>query len=367
MESSHVMAALGRLLLERTNDGRFTRCGPCPDWCNALGIDALTPCSPLVIQDVFPFLEIFLPDAERVWDSREPEHANSDFWTEIGADGEEFHLEASALRVDSENLLVITRNEQLFTEKELVLQRARELGFAHRALTREIELKDILVHSIVHDLASPLHGVLGALTLLSELPQSEEAASWTELALRAAKRQESLVADILDVFSAEHGAIVAPPPASAAPDLVQAIRSVVQEAQPVARVNQVRVEAAVGRVPIRVIAEQTRLVRVLANLVENALRHSPPQGHVFVSLEGEEGTVRVTVDDEGPGVPKEVLPFLFELFAGGKAQVSGTGLGLYFCQITLERWGGGIGYERRPEGGSRFWIRLVEAGAIPSH
>ncbi len=361
MDLTGVMAALGSLVLERTPDGRFLRRGDCPSWCTLLGVPALAADVPFVVEDVFPFLEIFLPDAETLWQPELPGAISSDFWTEVARGDEEVHLEATALRIDSRNVLVITRNERLFAQKQLVLQRARELRLTHRDFTREVELKDILVHSIVHDLASPLHGILGSLSLLSELPLGDQAARWTELALQAARRQKALVSDILDVFSAEHGALTASPDPSEAPDLAHAIRDVVTEAQAAARLGQTTITAKVEPGPLRVIGEETRLVRVLGNLVENALRHSPTGGNITVSTEREEHTVRVNVDDDGPGVPKEVLPHLFELFAGGNPGRAGTGLGLYFCRITVERWGGGIGYEERPEGGSRFWIRLVDA------
>lgn len=361
MDMSGVLAAMGSLVLERMADGRFVRQGECPQWCSLLGISPLLRDAPFAIEDVFPFLEIFLPDAEHIWESGWPGGASSDFWTEVGPAGGEVHLEASAVRVGSRSLLVVTRNERLFTQKELVLQRARELRLTHHGLTREVELKDILVHSIVHDLAAPLHAILGALSLLSELPQNDQAAQWTNLALQAAERQKSLVSDILDVFSAEHGALTAAPDPSMAPDLPTVIREVVMQAQPVARLNQTELQVELEPGPLRVIAEETRLVRVLANLIDNALRQSPTGGRVTVSTEREEHTIRVIVDDQGPGVPTEVLPHLFELLAGGKPGVVGTGLGLYFCRITVERWGGGIGYERNAKGGSRFWIRLVDS------
>lgn len=361
MDLSDVVAALGTLVLERESAGRFLRRGDCPSWCAVLGAPALAADAPFVAEDVFPFLEIFLPDAETLWQSAVPGAISSDFWTEVGSGDEEVHLEATALRVGARNMLVITRNERLFAQKQLVLQRARELRLAHQEFTREVELKDILVHSIVHDLAGPLHGMLGSLSLLSELPLGDQAAQWTELALQAARRQRSLVSDILDVFSAEHGALTASPDPSEAPDLARAIREVVTEAQAVARLSQTEITAAVEPGPLRVIGEETRLVRVLGNLIENALRHSPTGGRITLSTEREGHTIRVNVDDEGPGVPKEVLPHLFELFAGGSPGRTGTGLGLHFCRITVERWGGGIGYERRDEGGSRFWIRLVDA------
>jgi signal transduction histidine kinase len=361
VDLSKLMAALGSLVLERDAEGRFIPRSPCPDWCPLLGFRAPLAGEAFAVDEVFPFLDSFLPDAERVWSATEPGPARSDFWTQIGAAGDEVHLEASALRADSRDLLVIGRNEELFGQTELVLQRARELRLAHDALGQEVRLKELLVHSIVHDLVSPLHSILGALALLEELPLGAEAAELTELAVHAAQREKSLVADILDVFSSEHRPFLATPGAEAAPDLACAIREIVRQAQPAAHVRGLQLYALAGPEPVRVVAEQTRLERVLANLVENALRHGPVGKAVTVSLESEARTVRVNVDDEGPGVPSEVLPHLFELFAGGTKGVRGTGMGLYFCRVTVERWDGGIGYERRAEGGSRFWIRLLSA------
>src|SRR5262245_43384210 len=114
MAMSSVMAALGSLVLERTAEGRFVRCDEPPRWCSALGFPALAGSDPLIVQDLFPYLEVFLPDAERAWRAEARDPAVSDFWTEVGARGEELHLEASALHVDAQDLLVITRNEQLF-------------------------------------------------------------------------------------------------------------------------------------------------------------------------------------------------------------------------------------------------------------
>jgi signal transduction histidine kinase len=218
-----------------------------------------------------------------------------------------------------------------------------------------------LVHSIVHDLAVPLHAILGALSLLRELPLSEQAAQWTQVALDAATRQRQLIADILDTFAAEYKALTALPDPFAAVDLAAVIREVVAQVLPAASSRGMSMRSDVGEGPWRVMADQGRLVRVLANLVHNGLRHSPPGGTVTVSAEREDASIRASVDDEGPGVPQDLIPHLFERFGGKLGRVAGTGLGLYFCRITVEQWGGGIGYERRPGGGSRFWVRLVDA------
>jgi signal transduction histidine kinase len=109
----------------------------------------------------------------------------------------------------------------------------------------------------------------------------------------------------------------------------------------------------------QVVGENLRLERVLSNLVENAWRHSPPDSTVTVGLKEDEGCVLITVDDEGSGVPQDISKNLFQKFFQGKEKCGRAGLGLYFCRITVERWGGTIGYSPRSEGGSRFWVRLA--------
>jgi signal transduction histidine kinase len=116
-----------------------------------------------------------------------------------------------------------------------------------------------------------------------------------------------------------------------------------------------------------VVAEETRLFRVLTNLIDNALRYSPPDGTVRVTASREDAAVVVSVEDEGPGVPPEVLPRLFEKFARGREAGTGTGLGLFYCRITVEKWAGGIGYSPREERGSRFWIRLNTTTGREAH
>ena len=104
-------------------------------------------------------------------------------------------------------------------------------------------------------------------------------------------------------------------------------------------------------------------MRIYGNLVENALRHSPAGTKVRLGVVDEDRFLLGFVDDQGPGLPDdETATRLFALFAKGKGDRGGkAGLGLYFCKITVERWGGTIGCESRPGGGARFWFRLPRA------
>ncbi|MCC6554484.1 MAG: HAMP domain-containing histidine kinase [Polyangiaceae bacterium] len=357
-----LLAALDTLVLERRPDGCLAVCEAPPPWLHhLLGLDAGDRPRTLTIRQISPFLEAFLPEAERVWAGDGPARADSGPWTETIPGGGELHLEATAVRVSAAPLLVITRNDALFFERRRVLQRARELRLAHDALAAEIERKDVLIHCIVHDLASPLNSILGALSLLEERPPEGKAMELVTVALKAALRQRALIREILETFAAERSAL---DDVTAAPELRAAAAQVVDALSPVAASRGVRLAGpSPTGPPCEVIGEERRLFRVLSNLVENAIRFTPAGGSVRVALHDDPGGARVTVEDEGPGVPPDLVSRLFQKLSRGYDPASGIGLGLYFCRITVEGWGGAIGYEARPEGGARFWFRLRRAAA----
>jgi signal transduction histidine kinase len=350
-------ASLEDLVLERLSDGRFLAQGATPAWCHDLrpGIDWQ---SPVAIQDVFPFLSVFLPVAERSWESVPPARADSDLWTESPDGGAgDVHLFASAVRVRGASALIVLRDDPLFLDRQNLLQRGRELRLLNSTLMKEREQKDILVHGIVHDLMSPLHAIIGLLSLLSESVEREPEADWLRVAIAAARRQQELIAEIRDVFTAEVAALNQVP--SDGVELMDVLHRVLEERESVARGSAVRIELDATLERACVVGEEMRLFRVLTNLLDNALRYSPSGGVVRLAVRGDDSGVTICVEDEGPGIAPEVLPRLFEKFARGLDRGSGTGLGLFFCRMTVENWGGAIGCERRDDGrGSRFWIRL---------
>ncbi|MGK3986777.1 HAMP domain-containing sensor histidine kinase [Sorangium sp. So ce136] len=362
-----LLSALDKLVIERLRDGSFVVRGEPPPWFLRLGGAASWREEPLRLDGALPFLEVFLPEAERAWSTEGAPSARSDCWTQRTDDGEALHLEATALRVGPSRLLVITRSEALVHERRRVLQRARELRLVHDALSREVERKEVLVHCIVHDLSGPLNSLLGALSLLQEQPLPEKSAALAELALRAALRQRELIREILDAFAGEGAALDASgDDLAVSADLRGAVAQVVEALAPAACGRGVRLEGPpepCGGPPCDVVGEERRLARVLSNLVENALRFTGARTSVRLLLHEEPGWVRVTVDDEGPGVSPSVAPHLFQKFARGGDPGAGSGLGLYGARIAVEAWGGAIGYEARPEGGARFWLRLRRAGA----
>jgi signal transduction histidine kinase len=350
--------SLEALVLERLPDGRFVARNGVPAWCGHLRPETQWD-SPFLVQSVFPFLAVFLPAAEQAWWGDPPFRAESDFWTEADGDGAgDLHLLAFAASVREAQALVILRSDQLFFQSQSLLQRGRELRLVHASLMKEMEQKDILIHAIVHDLVAPLHTIIGVLSLLEEKREEtgQRPEPWLELAIAAANRQQGLIHEVLDVFTAEVSALVQVSPGGV--ELSSVLDRVVEERGPVARSRGVRFDRDEDVGCQYVVAEEMRLFRVLTNLVDNALRYSPVGGVVRISTQREGGTVGVSVEDQGPGVSHDLLPRLFEKLARGTDREAGTGLGLFFCRITVEDWGGAIGYDPGEHRGSRFWVRL---------
>jgi signal transduction histidine kinase len=111
----------------------------------------------------------------------------------------------------------------------------------------------------------------------------------------------------------------------------------------------------------KVVGERLRLERVIFNLVENAIRHNAERTVVTVGINREAHSILITVDDEGSVVPQEMVGVLFEKLIPAGERSGRSGLGLYFCRLMIERWGGSIGYLPLPRGGNRFWLRLPRA------
>lgn len=359
---AQMFAALDTVVMERLADGAFRLLSVAPAWFARLYPDAAARQEGLQPGHALAFLENFLIDAEQFWRTQGTGQLKSGPWTETDSSGAEYDLEASAICVGPHQILCIAFPHMEFAEKQSIVQKAREERLEYIQLQKEIQKKDILLHCIVHDLAGPLTAIVGSLGLLEEENLTAEGKEFLEIGMSQASRQQRMIREILDVFAAEMGAIevFARDPAHA-PDAARCAQDVVKALAPAGVVQgvQLRIAANVDvAADWQVMGEQSRLERVIFNLVENALRHSPPGALVTVGVTQVESDVLVTVDDDGPGVPEDMRGTLFEKFSQGQGPRGKVGLGLYFCRITVEHWGGAIGCAPRPTGGTRFWFRL---------
>jgi signal transduction histidine kinase len=363
--------ALESALLEQGSGGRWFLVSPLPGWLgrSALSGPAVGATDPpeFVPGEGPTFLESFLEEASEHWGAGRSAPLSSLPWCERDAAGREWGLQALALVLPADrHVVLIEWLSERYQELESILQRARAGALEFDALQREVLKKEVLLHCIVHDLRVPLASIVGGLSLLrSDGRLRDQERHLVELGLEAARRQEALIRQVLEVFAAELDELQSFSRSGAtAPDLAQVLGSVLRTYAPVARQLRVRLEsswAAQRREPLRVVGRADRLERVLANLIDNALRHSPAGEAVEIDVEEDAGSVRLVVEDRGRGVPEALQPKLFERFGRAGDRPPGSGLGLFYCKQTVEPWGGAIGYEPRRPQGSRFWFRLPRA------
>ena len=357
----------GFALFEYLGDGEFQLIGTWPAWCQALWGDLAADAGKIRIGDASPFLENFIFDAEQFWDSKSAAgSANSGNWTEREATGREIPLEASAYFLDDRRVLVVRNLSETFDQQQEIFQTARDSLLVYEKLLREIQKKEILLHCIVHDLTQPLSAMNSVFHLLDREHLPPQLKKHVKTGERESQRQELMIRGILEAFSSDLAAQNSKQEKTGdSPDLADCAQRAVRDFSTPFRDHDIGLRFGPHLKKSdnwRVTGDAARIDRIFGNLLENAMRYSPKGTTVTVGVEDQGGFVLAYVDDQGPGLPKDQPESqLFALFSKGKANAGKAGLGLYFCKITVERWGGAIGAETRPQGGSRFWFRLPRA------
>ncbi len=355
---AELYSVLGILALARRPDGSFSVVGTPPDWALALFPLADGVANP---SEMSPFLENFLIDADPHWHERRPDRLRSGPWREDTPDGDFIDLEATAIALPRGSLLLVERLGARHRDATETLQKAREARLGHYELLRDLEHKEVLLHTIVHDLSGPATAMQGFLQLVEDVELPPQLRKLSTTAMRQSIRQQEMVGEILDVFAAERRDLSDFRfDAGGAPDLVGCVREAVESMVPVFGKRGVGLRCDVlDQAALRVVGEKSRLDRVLFNLIENALRYSPRGSTVSVGVESARDWVTVCVEDQGEGIDPDLAKTIFEKLSQGRGDKKGkAGLGLYFCRITIERWGGELGCEPMSGGGTRFWFRL---------
>ena len=199
------------------------------------------------------------------------------------------------------------------------------------------------VANVSHELKTPLTSIAGyAETLATEASPGTQIERFARPILSNARRMHRLVDDLLDLSRIESGRW------QPHPELVD-VRGLAGEAWATfadrARERRIQFTAGAGDVH-HITADSDALRQVLTNLLDNALRHTPPGGRITVSLESAPGGVAVSVADTGSGIAPEHLPRIFERFyradPGRSREEGGTGLGLAIVKHLVEAHGGRV-------------------------
>jgi two-component system sensor histidine kinase/response regulator len=257
-------------------------------------------------------------------------------------------------------------------ETHLALRRQqRALQESYAALRNLEEMRDNLVHMIVHDLRNPLLNAnicLEQITAMKDVPLPPRVTNNVNEALVATQALMQMVNTILDVSRMEAGLI----PLNLEPcDLIQLAQDAIQTTLPLLKTRHITLESEMERVNVR--ADRNLITRVFHNILNNAARFtSETGGEIHIGIGMHEGMARATIQDNGQGIPAEYHLKIFEKFFQIKGALTGerhsTGLGLTFCKLTVEAHGGQIGVQSEENKGSLFWFNLpLEGPNNPAH
>lgn len=232
---------------------------------------------------------------------------------------------------------------------------------------KQIErMKDEFVSTVSHELRTPLTSITGSISLLlggagGEI--SARAARLVTIAHKNAQRLTKLVNDLLDIDKLETGQVEFK---RERVDLNQVAAQAIEDNRPYADRFGVLLQASPAPYPVYVMGDPDRLHQVITNLISNAAKHSPAGKSVTIAVTRGRINARVSVEDEGSGVPEHFRARLFRRFAqlesSDNRTTEGTGLGLAISRAIIDKHGGSIGYKMNDGAGSTFFFELPATG-----
>jgi signal transduction histidine kinase len=224
-------------------------------------------------------------------------------------------------------------------------------------------LREQLLYNVAHELRGPVGVLENVLEILADDYATltlDEADHLLRSGRRTAVRLHDLMEDLLCAGSIQAGRFLAQPRPVPVLELVddgvEAIRSVLND-------RSQSVEVVSPPVDLMVYADAHHAGRVVANLLSNAAKYGPESEAIVVEIEGQGDQVRVSVHDQGPGIPADQQSGLFERFYRVRArnEAPGIGLGLAIAHGIIEAHGGSMGIESAPGQGTTVWFTLPAA------
>ncbi|HSM59057.1 MAG TPA: GAF domain-containing protein [Candidatus Sulfomarinibacteraceae bacterium] len=221
------------------------------------------------------------------------------------------------------------------------------------------------MHALSHDMRNPLTSIVGYTQVMKKtLPPDEKYRLYLERIRMSADRMLEMVNQLLQTVDAEDIEQLNRQPCQLRPIL----EKVLQDVEGIAMSKSITIDLQCRGEEYPLLADSNRLYHAILNLVENAIKYSPAESRVelLAVFDHEETIIRVV--DEGPGIPEEDLPLVFEkYYRGAQAGAqAGNGLGLAVVRSIVAAHAGTVSAANRPEGGAEFTIRLPPSMRLPA-
>ncbi|MGH8311362.1 MAG: hybrid sensor histidine kinase/response regulator, partial [Steroidobacteraceae bacterium] len=271
-------------------------------------------------------------------------------------------------RVEERTVELLEANRQLKVEiderrraeadREIALAREQALRVQAEELSR---LKDEFLATMSHELRTPLNAIFGWITLLRTRQLDDGTRRRAiETIDRNARAQRRLIEDLLDISRIVSGKVTLE---LGSLDMRRLVETAVETMQPAAQGKGIKIVPLLDTSVGAIRGDPARLQQVVCNLLSNAIKFTDRGGHVEVCLARRNGDAEITVRDDGQGIKKEFLPYVFDRFRQEDGSISrrhgGLGLGLAIVRHLVELHGGTAVAESAGEGlGAAFTVRL---------
>ena len=223
-------------------------------------------------------------------------------------------------------------------------------------------LKEDLLHMIIHDMRSPIANVVSSMDLVTTFPEvsgNDTLMSIIEIAHRSTGRVQRLADSLLDMARIEAGKQIG---VFQYKPIQKLINEVIDLHQPIIDKYEQTVERDFQNDSLTVFIDEEMIKRVIINLMENAMKYSPQNSVIKIGFKEIKGKVLVWIEDEGPGIDKDMAEVIFEKFIQGNQATykgrKGMGIGLSYVRLAVENHGGRVWVESDGVQGSKFVFSL---------
>lgn len=281
-------------------------------------------------------------------------------WASVDKPREWTREEVALLQTVAERTWTAIEKLRAENEREQLLQRVEE---ARDAAERANHVKDEFLATLSHELRNPLNVILGYSELLlrmKEIEQSPRLVQMGEALRRNAQSQSQLINDLLDLSRLQRGKISLNQETVSLPAIID---NAVETVRTDAAAKGVELWLHTNEQLLLVEGDRLRLQQIAWNILNNAVKFTPPGGCIEISLNNEGNRAAFVVTDTGQGIDAAFLPHVFEMFrqadGSNRRRHGGMGIGLALVRQLVELHGGTISAESGgPNKGSRFTVRL---------